>query len=41
MADIQVMGVAANRAAAEQIVGNLRLAGFPQEDVSVLAVTQE
>ena len=41
MADIQVMGVAANRAAAEQIVGNLRLAGFPQDQVSLLVVTQD
>lgn len=41
MPDIQVLGVAANRPAAEQIVGNLRLAGFAQEQVSLIMVTQE
>ena len=41
MPDIQVLGVAANRPSAEQIVGNLRLAGFGQEQVSLIMVTQE
>lgn len=41
MPDIQVMGVAPHRPAAEQIVGNLRLAGFPQDNVSVIMVSRE
>lgn len=41
MPDVQVMGVVPNRPAAEQVVGNLRLAGFPQDDVSVIMVTHE
>src|SRR5690349_18109695 len=41
MPDIQVIGVAANCPSAEQIVGNLRLAGFAQEQVSLIMVTQE
>jgi hypothetical protein len=41
MPDIQVLGVAANRASAEQIVGNLRLAGFAQDQVSLIMVTQQ
>lgn len=40
MPDIQVVGVAANRPSAEQIVGNLRLAGFAQEQVSLIMVAQ-
>jgi hypothetical protein len=35
------MGVAGNRASAEQIVGNLRLAGLAQEQVSLIMVTQQ
>ena len=41
MPDIQVMGVVPNRSAAEQVVGNLRLAGFPQDVVSLIVVTRE
>lgn len=41
MPDIQIMGVVPNRPAAEQVVGNLRLAGFPQDDVSVIMVQRE
>lgn len=41
MPDIQIMGVVADRAAAEQVVGNARLAGFPQDDVSVVMVRRE
>jgi hypothetical protein len=33
MPDINVIGVAHDRAVAEQIVGNCRLAGFAQDDV--------
>jgi hypothetical protein len=35
------MGVAPNRPAAEQVVGNLRLAGIPQDDLSVIMVSRE
>lgn len=41
MPDIQVMGVVPNQPAAEQVVGNLRLAGFPQDDVSLIVVSRE
>ena len=41
MPDIQVMGVVPNRSSAEQVVGNLRLAGFAQDDVSVIMVSRE
>lgn len=41
MPDVQVMGVVPNRPAAEQVVGNLRLAGFPQDDLSVIVVSRE
>ena len=41
MPDIQVIGVAPDRPAADQIVGNLRIAGFPQEAISVIMVTPE
>lgn len=41
MPDIQVLGVASSRPSAEQIVGNLRLAGFTQDQVSLIMVTQE
>lgn len=41
MADYQVMGVCPDRPAAERVVGNLRLAGFPQEGVSLIMVRRE
>lgn len=41
MPDVHVIGVVPNRPAAEQVVGNLRLAGFPQEAVSIIMVTKE
>ena len=41
MPDIQIVGVVGGRAEAESVVGNLRLAGFPQDSVSVLMVTPE
>ena len=41
MPDIQVMGVVPNRPVAERVIGNLRLAGFPQDDLSLIVVTRE
>jgi hypothetical protein len=41
MADINVIGVAPNDAVAHQLIGNLRIAGFDQEDISLLMVTHE
>lgn len=41
MPDIQVLGVVPNRPVAEQMVGNLRLAGFPQDHVSMIVVKPE
>jgi hypothetical protein len=41
MADIQVMGVCPNRAAAERVVGNLRLAGFSPDGVSLIVVRRD
>lgn len=41
MPSIRVLGVVPSRAAAEQVVGNLRLAGFGQDDVSFAVVKPE
>lgn len=41
MPDIQVLGVVPNREAAEHIVGNVRVAGFEQDNVSVIMVQPE
>jgi uncharacterized membrane protein len=41
MADIQVMGVCPDRPAAERVVGNLRLAGFPSETVDLIVVRRD
>lgn len=41
MPDIEVLGVVNERPVAEQVVGNLRLAGFPQERVSMIMVKPE
>lgn len=38
MPDIQVIGVVPDRDTADQVVGNVRLAGFEQNDVSVIMV---
>jgi uncharacterized membrane protein len=38
MPSIRVLGVVPSRPAAEQVVGNLRLAGFGQDDVSFIVV---
>jgi hypothetical protein len=38
MPDIQVLGVVANRPAAERVVGNLRLAGFSQRAVELVVI---
>jgi hypothetical protein len=38
MPSIRVLGVVPSRPAAEQVVGNLRLAGFEQDDVSFIVV---
>jgi hypothetical protein len=38
MPDIQVLGVVANRPAAERVVGNLRLAGFSQGAVELVVI---
>ncbi len=41
MAEIQVVGVASNRAVADQVIGNLRLEGFPQDAISLIIVRKE
>jgi hypothetical protein len=41
MPDIQVMGVAPNRPAGERMVGNLRLRGFPQDQVALIVVRRD
>ncbi len=41
MPDYQVVGVVPNEAAAEQVVGNLRLQGYPQDDISIIMVKHE
>ncbi len=41
MASVRVLGIVPNRPAAEQVVGNLRLAGFGQNDVSFIVVKPE
>ena len=41
MPDIHVIGVVPDRPAARQVAGNLRLAGFPQEAISIIMVTPE
>lgn len=41
MPDIQVVGVVPNRPTAEQVIGNLRLAGFEQERLSLIVVDKE
>ena len=41
MPSIRVVGVVSNRPVAEQVVGNLRLAGFSQNDVSFIIVRPE
>lgn len=41
MPDIRVLGVCPNRSAADRVVGNLRLAGFPQEEVAVMMVRRD
>ncbi len=41
MPNISVIGVVPNDAVAGQLVGNLRLAGFEQEDISLIMVTRE
>jgi hypothetical protein len=41
MPDVQVLGVVPNRSAAEQVVGNLRLAGYEQQQVSLIIVKPE
>ncbi len=41
MPAINVIGVVANQAFAEQVVANLRLAGFEQDAVSLIAVKNE
>ena len=41
MPNIEVLGIAEDDALANQIVGNLRLEGVPQEDISVLVVNSE
>lgn len=41
MPDVNVIGVVPNRPAAEQLVGNLRLANFDQEAISVIMVTRD
>jgi uncharacterized membrane protein len=38
MPDIYVVGVVPNRPSADQVVGNLRLAGFPQDAISLIVV---
>lgn len=41
MPDVQVLGVVPNRSSAEQVIGNLRLAGYSQEQVSLIMVEPE
>ncbi len=41
MPDIQVMGVFPDRPAGERAVGNLRLAGFPQDAVALIMVRRD
>jgi hypothetical protein len=41
MPAIKVFGVVANRAVAEQAIGNLRIAGFEQDDISLIVVQKE
>lgn len=41
MPSIRVLGVVRSRPAAEQVVGNLRLAGFGQDDVTFIVVKPE
>ncbi len=41
MPSVRVLGVVPNRPVAEQVVGNLRLAGFGQNDVSFIVVKPE
>lgn len=41
MAAIQVMGVCPNRPAAERVVGNLRLGGFPRDVVALVVVRRD
>ncbi len=41
MANINVVGVVPDEAVAGQLVGNLRLAGFPQDDISLIMVERE
>lgn len=41
MPSVRVLGVVPNRPVAEQVIGNLRLAGFSQNDVSFIIVKPE
>jgi hypothetical protein len=41
MPNINVIGVVANEAVARQVVGNLRLAGFEQDSISLLMAERE
>ncbi len=41
MPDVYVMGVVPDRPAADQVIGNLRLAGFPQDAISLIVVEHQ
>lgn len=41
MPDTHVLGVVPDRATAEQVIANVRAAGFPQQDVSIIMAQRE